>query len=446
MKRLLMLSTLALVAAACNTQTAPTGLASGVWKVAPLSSAQVASVTNGPWTLAQSSTTLAAPLAGYCDSSGKLAVNTAKNLMQPYYFPVISGTDNALEGYFDYRVKDHDEALVHGSSSDGGLTWSMDATKLRLNAGLCPVEGKPVGNDAGQGHAVLLKVGGKTLLYTLNREASQVDSAGLLIHDITTGVSSLKDSEPVTTAKPVPDGIQTTLGLKNPDGILGAVPGTGGSSASPLKVLYLAKFKGSKATPAMGLDAAKLCQDSQSQALTSKKANYDRTEMRLASTTDGLTFTDLGAVTGLNNPDDNASSGFRYVGPRGTVLQYSDGKYGLFFSGGNCSDGDSDAYHFLGYAESKDLLSWTVLQGASNPLVQVDYSYPSAKPAAYASGRVYAPNVILNTDGSAKLIFSGYQTGKPLPDQNADIGSPVKQFVPTDSANYRTIVILKLTR
>jgi len=31
-------------------------------------------------------------------------------------------------------------------------------------------------------------------------------------------------------------------------------------------------------------------------------------------------------------------------------LRYTDGSYGLFFSGGNCQDGDSDAYHFIGAA------------------------------------------------------------------------------------------------
>ncbi len=202
----------------------------------------------------------------------------------------------------------------------------------------------------------------------------------------------------------MPSGLRQTVGLQNPDGILGAVPGTGTDPVSnPLKVLYLKKPKGTAAAPADGLDPSKLCTDSQSKPWTGKSANYDRTELRLASTADGVTFTDLGPVNGLNNPNDNASQGgFRYIGPRGTLLRYTDGSYGLFFAGGNCQDGDSDAYHFIGYAHSTDAVNWTVDNGAANPLVQVDYSYPTALPAAYFSGRVYVPNVTVNADGTLR--------------------------------------------
>ena len=452
---------LALTLSACNTPTAvpgSSGLSSGTWQPVATASLQVASVTNGPWTLGQSSTTLAHPMAGYCDTfaaGGKLQVNTGKQLMQPYYFPFITGSGLNLDGYFDYRVKDQDEALVHGTSQDGGLTWTTDATKLRLNAGICPKDdATPLGNDNGQGHALVLKVvtasGTKSLLYTLDRVSGVADSGGLLIHDITAGVGTLPDSEPVSVAVPVPAGVSQTRGLLNPDGLLGPVPGTGTDPVSnPLKVLYLNKPKGSATTPASGLDTTKLCTDAQSKPATGKTANYDRTELRLASTADGVSFTDLGPVTGLNNPNDNSSvGGFRYVGPRGTILRYTDGSYGLFFSGGNCQDGDSDAYHFLGYAHSQDAVNWTVDNGAANPLVQVDYSYPASLPAAYFSGRVYAPTVLPNADGTARLIFSGYRTGAPLPKQGAAnaIGNPAVTFQPSDAANYRSILITTLRR
>ncbi|WP_425148582.1 hypothetical protein [Deinococcus sp.] len=451
------LAGLALTLSACNLTPVPgsSGLSSGPWTPAAASSVQIASVTGGPWTLAQSSATLAHPLAGYCDTfgaGGKLQNNTGTRLMQPYYFPLITGSGQTLDGYFDYRVKDQDEALVHAASSDGGLTWTPDATKLRLNAGVCPSsDATPIGNDNGQGHAMTLSIptasGSKRLLYTLDRVAGVADSGGLLIHDVTAGAATLPDSEPVTVATPVPVGVKQTVGLLNPDGILGAIPGTGTSATDPLKVLYLNKPKGSKAAPAAGLDPAKLCVDTQSKPYTTKAANYDRTELRLASTTDGVNFTDLGALSGLNDPNDNASlNGFRYVGPRGTVLRYTDGSYGLFFSGGNCQDGDSDAYHFIGYAHSKDALNWTVDNGAANPLVQVDYSYPSALPAAYSTGRVYSPAVIQNGDGTLKLFYSGYRTGKPLPDTGVATGSPAVTFQGSDPANYRSILFLTLKR
>ena len=43
----------------------------------------------------------------------------------------------------------------------------------------------------------------------------------------------------------------------------------------------------------------------------------------------------------------------------------------LLFSGGNCIDGDSDAFHFIGYAESSDLLNWTVINGIDHPIASV---------------------------------------------------------------------------
>ncbi|GGR35268.1 hypothetical protein [Deinococcus ruber] len=450
---LMLVAGLTLGLCACTTETVPgsSGLRSGSWIPAAANTVQAASVTNGPWTLTQNAATLAHPLAGYCDTfgpAGHVQVNTTKTLMQPYYFPLITGSGQTLDGYFDYRVKDQDEALVHATSKDGGLTWTTDATKLRLNAGMCPAnDATPLGNDNGQGHAMILTVNGKQLLYTLDRVSGVADSGGLLIHDVTAGVGTLPDSEPVSVTTPVPVGVKQTAGLLNPDGILGAVPGTGTDASNPLKVLYLNKPKGSKAAPAQGLDPSKLCTDTQSKPFTTKGANYDRTELRMASTADGVTFTDLGALSGLNNPNDNASvGGFRYIGPRGSLLRYTDGSYGLFFSGGNCQDGDSDAYHFIGYAHSTDALNWTIDNGAANPLVQVDYSYPASMPAAYSTGRVYSPTVLANGDGTLRLIFSGYRTGKPLPDTGVATGAPAVTFQGTDAANYRSILILNLHR
>ncbi|MGH3428421.1 MAG: hypothetical protein ACRDQZ_12780, partial [Mycobacteriales bacterium] len=393
---------------------------------------------------------------GLCDTfpGGTLQKNPGTNLMQPYYFPQIRGFGRILDGYFDYRIKDTDEAVAHGTSFDGGLTWSVDGVKLRLN-GTCPANDtstNAAGNgDNGQGHPFVMTVPTqptpKTLLYTLDRAGSVGDNGGLTIHDITSGFSGLNAIEPVTTGTPVPAGVPQTVGLQNPDGILGVIPGTGTNPVTnPTKILYLKKLKGSKASPAAGLDPAKLCTDSQSQPYTSKKANYDRSELRTATTTDGTTFTDTGPTSGLNNSDDNAGiGGFRYIGPNGTILRQLDGSYGLFFSGGNCQDGDSDAYHFIGHAYSTDTVHWTVDNGATTPLVQVDYTYPTTSPQKYYAGRVYNPQVITNGIGSATLIFSGYRTGKPLPDIGTALGVlPAYTQVATEPTNYRTIMVQPL--
>lgn len=415
---------------------------------------QPASVTNGPWTLGQGSATLDHQNKGLCDTfpNGALQSNPGTNLMQPYYFPQIKrGLDGKLDGYFDYRIKDTDEAIAHGTSTDGGLTWSIDGVKLRLN-GTCPANDastNAAGNgDNGQGHPFVMTIPTgptrKTLLYTLDRAGSVGDNGGLTIHNVTGGFSGLNNIEPVTAATPVPPGVPQTIGLDHPDGILGLIPGTGTDPHfNPTKILYLKKVKGSKSSPATGLDLTKLCTESQSQPYTSKKTNYDRSELRIATTIDGVNFSDGGPASGLNNPDDNTSiGGFRYIGPNGTILRQLDGSFGLFFSGGGCQDGDSDAYHFIGHAHSSDAVHWTVDNGAANPLVQVDYTYPTTSPQKYYTGRVYNPQVIVNGLGSATLIFSGYRTGKPLPDVGTGLGVPTAYTpVATEAANYRTIMV-----
>src|SRR5262249_13653227 len=146
-----------------------------------------------------------------------------------------------------------------------------------------------------------------------------------------------------------------------PDGILGVVPGS-----SPVTFLYVQKQKGADNTGATALQANQLCGDQpyllpgQTKA---KKANHDIVTIRIATTTDGVNFTDMGPVSGLNDPTTTSYLGTRWVAPSGTILKLDNGHYGLFFSGGNCADADSDSFHYIGYAESTDLKSWTIING-----------------------------------------------------------------------------------
>jgi hypothetical protein len=183
---------------------------------------QPASVTNGPWTLGQGPATLDHQNKGLCDTfpNGALQSNPGTNLMQPYYFPQIKRSlDGKLDGYFDYRIKDTDEAIAHGTSTDGGLTWSIDGVKLRLN-GTCPANDastNAAGNgDNGQGHPFVMTIPTgptrKTLLYTLDRAGSVGDNGGLTIHNVTGGFSGLNNIEPVTAATPVPPGYRKLSG------------------------------------------------------------------------------------------------------------------------------------------------------------------------------------------------------------------------------------------
>jgi hypothetical protein len=176
--------------------------------------------------------------------------------------------------------------------------------------------------------------------------------------------------------------------------------------------------------------------------------------MRLAHTNDGVNFVDDGPVTfdKINPLDPNTQfTTTRFIGPRGTVVRYKDGSYGLFFSGGNCGDGDSDAYHYIGYAHSSDARNWIVDNDITNPLFQVAYDQMGTSDGErhHYTGRVYSPTVTFNPNGkSATLIFSGYNTPQPLPKVGVSLGVPVANYVPTagQAADYRAIMKVTLTR
>ena len=94
-------------------------------------------IIGGPWTLEQSGAAVGLKSAGYCDATGNQVPNPASGRMQPYYFPFITGHGDHLQGYFDYRPKDTDEAVVAASSDDAGRTWNFQQEVLQLRT-TCP--------------------------------------------------------------------------------------------------------------------------------------------------------------------------------------------------------------------------------------------------------------------------------------------------------------------
>ena len=108
------------------------------------------------------------PLAGYCASGGPnpetgavLRQPVGSILpMSPYYFPFVMrnpNDPNVLTGFFDYRPKDSDEAIVVANSFDNGNTWHFVDEKLELNPNVCP---DGIQNDNGQGHPYVQQVSG----------------------------------------------------------------------------------------------------------------------------------------------------------------------------------------------------------------------------------------------------------------------------------------------
>src|SRR5215467_9528790 len=140
-------------------------------------------ITGGSWTLEQSGAAVGLKSAGYCDASGNQIGNPGTERMQPYYFPFVTGHGKHLQGYFDWRPKDIDEAVAAASSDDAGVTWTFQQKVLELRT-TCPTQvqkeadgvkddtvqpnNSDNGDDDGQGHQFVITIGGHTYLYTLN--------------------------------------------------------------------------------------------------------------------------------------------------------------------------------------------------------------------------------------------------------------------------------------
>ena len=100
------------------------------------------------------------------------------NTFNPYYFPWVVGSGQNVKGYFDYRPKDINEAVVEAISANAGQTWTFQQMAEQLTTE-CPNSdsntandspgGNPAGNDNGEGHPSVISYGGSTILYTLNR-------------------------------------------------------------------------------------------------------------------------------------------------------------------------------------------------------------------------------------------------------------------------------------
>lgn len=422
-------------------------------------------MTGGPWTLEQSGAALGLKSAGYCDAKGKQVPNPGNERMQPYYFPFINGHGKHLQGYFDYRPKDINEALVAASSDDAGHTWNFQQEVLELRA-TCPTQlqkdpdgdndnknngtNDDNGDDDGQGHGFVLSIGGHTYLYTLDRANQHIDVDDLYIHEVTpqpglplNGVPAVNDGPTDATASQ-PENAFHTIGLMNPDGILGSVPGSW-----PVKVIYEQKILNGDITGKTAFPVAQICTTAWANYYATNPfgtgANDDITYLRLAETTDGIHFKDLGVLQGLNDPTDVTAHGTRWLATAGTILKFegrqnSRPAYGLLFSGGGCIDGDSDAFHYIGYAESNDLLHWIVINGLNNPIlstnpytIMVDatglpiqpgvsggtsLTVPSSQAvggitSGFFSGRVYAPSATLYGEHDLTVFFAGYHTPKP---------------------------------
>ena len=73
--------------------------------------------------------------------------------------------------------------------------------------------------------------------------------------------------------------------------------------------------------------------------------------------------------------------------------------------------------HYIGYAESHDLMHWTVKRGLANPLLSIETTAASGTPESWWAGRSFGPSVTTSHNGrKAVLMFAGYHTASPTAD------------------------------
>jgi hypothetical protein len=335
--------------------------------------------------------------------------------------------NNPLFGVQMVSVFDPDYQGGVGYSAPGGNVCSPSATGTYTAAGLDATTNQPD-------------------VYNNNSGNWRFDEVNFL--GTTTGAN------PITS-----DPIVNTTGLVNPDGILAVVPNT-----FPIKVLYISKTLNSDYVAPTSYP---LCPPS----IPNGNLNDDVEVVRIATTSNFVNFTDvtpfntpafsltsspntpIQMVNGLSDPSTTSYSGVRWVSPNGTLIQLSNGNWGLFFGGGNCLDGDSDAFHAVMYAESNgsDLTNWTVINGINNPIASIaqqtgltdpqtgatNVTIPANAPLIgqsvaggtfdWFSGRVYGPQAIVTSPNTVSLIFAGYNAG-------FQVGGKSRDF-----SNYRNI-------
>jgi hypothetical protein len=157
-------------------------------------------------------------LDGYCgtgdqasESSGSPATQPVGTTLPlgPAYFPhIVRDPDGDLTGYFDYRPKDADEAIVAGTSSDNGQSWTYDGEALEQNPDYCPSADI---NDDGEGHANIITVGGRTFLYTLPRAAGDMQGVGMIVHEFSPSEADPLSGLPATEETGIdPDAFATS--------------------------------------------------------------------------------------------------------------------------------------------------------------------------------------------------------------------------------------------
>ncbi len=391
---------------------------------------------------------------------------------------VAESDDYGKTWFFDQLVLELNPDFTNPISGGFGVDGGTNGCPANVNSTNANTS-YPLANDSqaddGWGHATMIQLPGAgnaktggTFLYMLDRNTNNIPGTNTEIVDgnplwaINLGltganggpspkfpifntnftgagnndIKSIASALSQTPGALAPFTVSQTVGLVDPDGIMAVFPNSnildGGSPAagSPVTVLWVQKILDGDNTGSTALPVAQQC----TRAPFSGKTNHDIATVRLATTTDGIHFTDLGAVNGLSDPTTVDYNKTRWVSPRGTLIDiFGNGsRWGLYFSAGNCLDGDSDAFHYIGYAESSDMVNWTVYNDINSPIASINpitttnqatgttVTIPANAPVIptqpWFAERLYAPTATQIDATHLSMTFAGYGVQTPAND------------------------------
>jgi hypothetical protein len=337
-----------------------------------------------------------------------------------------------------------------GNAKTGQYLYMLDRNTNNLpDSGVSIVDGAPlwVVNLQGTGPN-----GGSSPKFPIWNSNFVVADGGNTSNNDIKSISSTLNQTPGSIA---PINVSQTVGLANPDGIMAVFPTSPTAAAgSSVTVLWVRKILNGDNTAPTALPVAQQC----TAAPFSGKVNHDIATVHLATTTDGVHFTDLGAVNGLSDPTTVDYNRTRWVSPRGTLIDVNGNGsvWGLYFSAGNCLDGDSDAFHYIGYAESTDKMNWTVYNDINSPIASINpittvnqatgqtVTIPAHPPVIptqpWFAERLYAPSATQIDPTHLSMTFAGYGVQTPNNDlleyrQIGNVVLTVSQALPAGVPN-----------
>ena len=219
---------------------------------------------------------------------------------------------------------------------------------------------------------------------------------------------------------------QRTVGLLNPDGIIAEVPGS-----SPKTILYLQKILNGDQTP------PRLCRWPSNaeppKVFNEPAASHDISIPRMASTEDGINFTDLGPLNGLNDITGVGPTDIRYFGPRGTLHALWKWHLGTDLLRRKLPGWRLRRFPFPGLCPVQptcgtgpsSMASRTRIASTIPLTVNVNGSpvtIPANQPVVgnslgWFNGRIYGPSFVQMGEHDGVMTFTGYHTPRPNDDR-----------------------------